>query len=356
MVAADSSGRSILRTLLMGATAVLVLFAMHVGAYLVNLIVLSILVALLLTPVQSRLRARGMRSSLVLLVCLGLYVVVLGVAAVIVVIGLIDFANNVEGYRVALTTQIQRVFGPTFAEAFPETVANLFEALIASFADAALLIGYSVIVVAYLLLEAPNGERRVLWAANGRIEILDRARAAADRLRGYIVARTVLGLVAAILDFIVLIFLGVPSALLWAVLSFLFSFVPNIGFILALVPPTIVAFAVNGLGSAITVVVAYCVINVLIDYILQPRYIGATVDLSPLVVTLAIVFWGIVLGPAGALLAIPMTIAFVAIADYFEDSRPYARLLMEDVGLAETAGPAGTAGPAQPVGLAETDA
>jgi len=103
------------------------------------------------------------------------------------------------------------------------------------------------------------------------------------------------------------------------------------------VPPTAVAFAVSGLPTAIAVVIAYCLINVLIDYILQPRYIGATVDLSPLVVTLAIVFWGIVLGPAGALLAVPMTIAAVAVADYFEDSRPFARLLMEDVGLAETA-------------------
>ncbi len=329
-------GRSVTHVLVIAASTVLVLVAMFAASYLVNLIALSILITLLLTPVQGRLVVRGMRPGLALLVCLGLYILVLGVAAVIVFIGLVDFANNVESYRVALSTQIERIFGPTFAETFPDAVANLISAIGSSFSNAALLIGYSVIVVAYLLLEAPNGERRILWAADGRDEVLVRAKAAGNRLRAYIVARTVLGLVAAVLDFIVLIFLGVPSALLWAILSFLFSFVPNIGFILALVPPTIVAFAVSGLPTAIAVVVAYCLINVLIDYILQPRYIGATVDLSPLVVTLAIVFWGIVLGPAGALLAVPMTIAAVAVADYFEDSRPFARLLMEDVGLSET--------------------
>ncbi len=333
-----TGGRSVTRLLVIAASTVLVLIAMYAASYLVNLLALSVLITLLLTPVYGRLVARGIRSGIALLLCLVLYILVLGIAAVIVAIGLIDFANNVEGYRVALSTQIERVFGPTFAEAFPEAVANLFSAILASFADAALLIGYSVIVVAYLLLEAPNGERRVLWATNGNEEVLSRSKAAGNRLRGYIVARTVLGLVAAVLDFIVLVILGVPSALLWAVLSFLFSFVPNVGFILALIPPTVVAFAVSGLPTAIAVVIAYCVINVLIDYILQPRYIGATVDLSPLVVTLAIVFWGIVLGPAGALLAVPMTIAAVAVADYFEDSRPFARMLMEDVGLAGVEG------------------
>ncbi len=329
-------GRSITRLLLIAGASVLVLAAMFVGAYLVNLIALSVLITLLLTPVHTRLRARGMRSGVALLLCLALYVAVLGVAAVIVLIGLIDFRNNLEDYRLALTTQIERVFGPTFAESFPSAAANLFEAVADSLVDAALLIGYSVIVVAYLLLEAPNGERRILWAAGGRPEILERSAAAANRLRGYVLARTVLGLAAAVLDTIVLVLLGVPSALLWGVLSFLFSFVPNIGFILALIPPTVVAFAVNGPASAAMVVIAYAGINVLIDYILQPRYIGATVDLSPLVVTLAIVFWGIVLGPAGALLAVPMTIAAVAVADYFADSRPFARLLMEDVGLPAT--------------------
>jgi AI-2 transport protein TqsA len=330
-----TGGRSVTRILVIAASTVLVLIAMYAASYLVNLVALSILITLLLTPVYGRLVRRGMRSGLALLVCLALYIVVLAIAALIVVIGLIDFARNVEGYRVALSTQIERVFGPTFAEAFPDAVARFFNAIIASFADAALLIGYSVIVVAYLLLEAPSGERRILWASDGSEEVLSRAKAAGNRLRGYIVARTVLGLAAAVLDFVVLIVLGVPSALLWAVLSFLFSFVPNVGFILALVPPTIVAFAVSGLPTAIAVVIAYCVINVVIDYVLQPRYIGATVDLSPLVVTLAIVFWGIVLGPAGALLAVPMTIAAVAVADYFDDSRPFARMLMEDVGLAE---------------------
>jgi predicted PurR-regulated permease PerM len=331
----EPGGRSITRVLFIAAAAVVVLIAMFAASYLVNLIALSILIALLLTPVHAQLVARGIGAGVAAVLCLGLYVAVLGVAAVIVFIGLVDFANNLEGYRVALSTQIQLIFGPTFAETFPQAVANLFNAVLSSFTDAALLIGYSVIVVAYLLLEAPTGERRILWASSGSHEILARSRVAATRLRGYIVARTVLGLAAAILDFVALVLLGVPSALLWAVLSFLFSFVPNVGFILALIPPTIVAFAVNGLGSAVMVVLAYALINVAIDYVLQPRYIGATVDLSPLVVTLAIVFWGLVLGPAGALLAVPMTIAAVAVADYFADTRPFARMLMEDVGLAD---------------------
>jgi predicted PurR-regulated permease PerM len=320
------------RGLIVAAAATVVLIGMHFGSYLVVLVVFSILVTLLLAPLQQRLLARGMRTSVALSICLGTYIVVLAIAALVVLVGVADFAQNLDSYRNALQVAIDRLFGPSeISQQFVAVIAELAQGLISTVGSGVVVIGYSVIVVAYFLLEARRARKRLLWAARGSEEVLDRSVDAGTRMQKFIIARTVLGLIAAVIETVVLVVLGIPSALLWGVLSFLMSFVPNIGFIVALIPPAVLALALYGPWMALAVVVAYSITNFAVDYVLQPRYIGSSVNMSALVVTLSIVFWTLILGPAGALLAIPLTIAAIAIADAFPDSRPVARLLVEDV-------------------------
>jgi AI-2 transport protein TqsA len=323
---------SITRNLVAAAATVIVLIGMHLAASFVVLISFSILVALLVVPLQQRLLARGMRTAVALLICLAAYIAVLGVAAAIVLVGLADFVQNLDSYRNAVQVALDRLFGPSdLAASLIALIGDAAQALIAAVGSGVVIVGYSVIVLAYLLIEARRGRQRLLWAARGNSEVLERASVAGEHMRAFIVARTVLGLVAAVIETILLLILGVPSALLWGVLSFLMSYVPNIGFIIALIPPTVLALAVQGPWTALAVVIGYSVTNFAIDYILQPRYIGSTVDMSALIVTLSIVFWGIVLGPAGALLAIPLTIATIALADAFPEARPLARMLVDHV-------------------------
>lgn len=317
---------------MVAAAAAIVLIGIHLGAYFVILVMFSVLVTLLLAPLQRRLLARGMRTSVALSICVGTYIVVLAIAAVVVLIGVADFAANLDDYRNALEVALDRLFGPSeLAQRFIAVVADLAQALIETVGSGVVVIGYSVIVVAYFLIEARRGRQRLLWAARGNQEMLDRLLDMSRRMQAFVVARTVLGLVAAVIETGVLVALGIPSALLWGVLSFLMSFVPNIGFIVALIPPAVLALALYGPLMALVVVIAYSVVNFAVDYILQPRYIGSSVNMSAAVVTLSIVFWGLILGPAGALLAIPLTIAAIGIADAFPDSVPFARMLVEDV-------------------------
>jgi len=333
LTTAAAPRRSIVNVLIVAAAVVIVLAGLKAAASLVSLLVLSIIVTLLLAPIQARLTARGQRLGVALLLCLALYLVAMLIAGGLLLVGLADFARNLTTYEDALRAAVDRALGsPELVTTVSAAVATFADTLVDSLTNAVATIAYSVIVVAYLLLEAPRAKQRLLWAFNGNREIVSRATTTAIRLRDYIVARAVLGFVAAVLDTIALVILGVPSALLWGILSFLLSFVPNIGFILALIPPTLLALVINGLPSAIAVVIAYCVINVAIDYVIQPRYVGSTVHLSAVVVTVTIVFWTIVLGPAGAILAVPMTIVAAAIADYFDDSRPFARMIDDSIG------------------------
>ncbi|MCK7521635.1 MAG: AI-2E family transporter [Ignavibacteriales bacterium] len=104
-------------------------------------------------------------------------------------------------------------------------------------------------------------------------------------------------------------FSGVPYALVWGVLSFFLNFVPQVGIILSWVPPAVLAMVTYGWSRALTVILAYTVINFVIDNVLKPRFMATGLHISFLAVMLSLLFWGWVLGPAGAILSVPLTLA-----------------------------------------------
>jgi AI-2 transport protein TqsA len=326
------SGPELTPRLVAGAAVVILLAGLHAIAGVASLVVLSVLATILLAPVQTALRTRGVPGWLALVLTLAVYLGVLGVSTLLLLVGLAGFVRDLPSYQAeleaALVTLGERLGGPGAPPPIdPLAVEAFVRGVIDQLIGTVVTVGYSVFIVAYLLLEAPNAAARLRHAFGAPTTTVERGAALAGRLRDYIVARAVLGGVAAVLDTLLLLALGVPAALLWGVLSFLLSFIPNIGFILALIPPTILGLLTGGPLTALAVLVGYVVINIAIDYVIQPRFIGASVDLSPVVITVCLLFWGVVLGPSGALLAVPMTIIAAAVADTFPASRPLGRLL-----------------------------
>ncbi|CAN5733069.1 AI-2E family transporter [soil metagenome] len=129
-----------------------------------------------------------------------------------------------------------------------------------------------------------------------------------ETIRGYMRVRTVIGVVGAVLNYILLVVVGVDHALLWAVLSFLLSFVPNIGFVMSVLPPMLLALLESGWLSALIVFAGYQLINTLLDNVVGPRYIGRQMKVSALLSFLSVIFWAWLLGPTGAILAVPLTV------------------------------------------------
>jgi predicted PurR-regulated permease PerM len=126
--------------------------------------------------------------------------------------------------------------------------------------------------------------------------------------RRYLVVTSVFGLAVATVDTVALWVLGIPLPLLWGVLSFTTNYIPNIGFFIGLVPPAVLGLIEGGPGTMLAVVVTYCVVNFLIQSVIQPKVVGDAVGLSTTVSFLSVVFWAAVLGPLGALLAVPLSL------------------------------------------------
>jgi predicted PurR-regulated permease PerM len=123
----------------------------------------------------------------------------------------------------------------------------------------------------------------------------------------YLVIKTTVSLATGCLVTFWLWILGVDFAPLWGLVAALMNFIPNVGSILAAVPAVLLSIVQLGLPDAALVALGYIAINLLMGNVLEPRYMGSGLGLSPLVVFLSLMVWGWMFGPAGMFLSIPLT-------------------------------------------------
>ncbi|GMA23633.1 hypothetical protein GCM10025864_13920 [Luteimicrobium album] len=166
-------------------------------------------------------------------------------------------------------------------------------------------------VLAYVIFMAADAARysyaRGLFGAT-RGAVIDRTVAFNDGVRRYFVVNATFGAIVAAVDGFALWLLGVPAPAVWAILAFVTNFIPNIGFVLGLIPPAVLALVVGGWPLALAVVAVYCVVNVVLQVLVQPKFVADTVNLSLTLSFASVVFWTFVIGPLGAILAIPLTL------------------------------------------------
>ncbi|MBF6095122.1 AI-2E family transporter [Nocardia cyriacigeorgica] len=205
-------------------------------------------------------------------------------------------------------------------------------------------------VMALLLFMAVDGMtigRRMRIVQRVRPDIAYALTSFVQGTRKYLIVSTVFGVIVAVLDGGALWLLGVPLPVLWAVLSFITNYIPNIGFVIGLVPPALLALLDGGPMAMVWVIVVYSVINFVIQSIIQPKFVGDAVGLSVTVTFLSLVFWSWVLGALGALLAIPLTLLVKALLLDIDPSTRWVDALIGG------GGGEGEGEPAEPVASAE---
>ncbi|MGR0318619.1 AI-2E family transporter [Agromyces sp. ZXT2-3] len=153
----------------------------------------------------------------------------------------------------------------------------------------------------------------------------------ASNVRRYMVVTTLLGLVQGFLNWLALVLLGVPGAFIWGLLSFLCSFIPNIGYFIAIVPPLIFGGLVGGWPTVIAVIVVYGIVNAGVQSVVQPRVVGNAVALSQGITFFSVLFWALVIGPVGAILAIPLTLLVRVLLVDTNPSMAWMRPLLGDL-------------------------
>jgi len=188
------------------------------------------------------------------------------------------------------------------------SLAGPAQSLLSALTSGASLVLLILAVALFLAFDQAGMPQRLAVIRQTRPHIADGLRNFAGRVRKYWIVTTVFGFLVAVLDVVGLLIIGVPLALTWGVLAFVTNYIPNIGFVLGLIPPALIALLDGGAASALAVVIVYVVLNVVVQTIIQPKFTGDAVGISGTVAFISLIFWAYLLGPLGALLAIPATL------------------------------------------------
>ncbi len=286
----------------------------------------AVVLTITVDPVRTYLLRRGAPRWLASLAAfLSVLAIVVGLFAASIV-GLIQLATLLPQYSDQIQQQLSGIeswlagMGVSQAD-IQNMLSGISPSAIASFA-ASLLGGISgllswlallLVLCIFLTVDGMVFGDRMAKVRPGRESVLDALGVFAKGTRKYFGVATVFGGIVAVLDWAALLILGVPAAGLWALLAFVTNYIPNIGFIIGLIPPALLGLVIGGPGLMIAVIVTYCVLNFVIQSVLQPKFVGDAVGLTTTVSFLSLIVWAFILGPIGAIMAIPASLLFKAL-------------------------------------------
>jgi len=174
-------------------------------------------------------------------------------------------------------------------------------------------LAFVVVLLFFMSLDATHFADRLVEAARIRPDVSGALLGFARGTTRYLVVSSVFGLIVAVIDVGVLYILDIPLPWLWGLLAFITNYIPNVGFFIGVIPPALLGLLEGGWETLLWVIVSYSVINFIIQSIIQPKVVGDSVGMSTTLTFLSLVFWAWILGPLGAVLAIPLSLLVKAL-------------------------------------------
>lgn len=149
-----------------------------------------------------------------------------------------------------------------------------------------------------------------------------------QRVRQYLITKTLISLATGALTTIILLIFGVDFALLWGFLTFLLNFIPNIGSIVAIVFPITISFLqFDSVSTPLLILALLVVTQGIMGNVVEPKLMEFSLNLSPLLVLVALIFWGWLWGIWGMILAVPMMSILKIVFENVEALRPIGVLM-----------------------------
>lgn len=268
-----------LKIVIMLGMLVVILSGIRFAADIIVPFILALFIAVVLNPVVQRMTR--CRIPRVIAVSLLIVIIVMLMVLLLAYLGtsLNELARTLPQYRSSLVIPLQRI------EPWLQRAGIVF-----------------------MLLEVPQLPEKLQQMMSRPVEGMAAIQRALDSVSHYLVLKTAISIVTGLVAWGMLAALDVRFAFVWGLLAFALNYIPNIGSVLAALPPIIQVLVFNGFYDALLVLAGYLLINLVFGNILEPRIMGRGLGLSTLVVFLSLIFWGWLLGPVGMLLSVPLTI------------------------------------------------
>jgi AI-2 transport protein TqsA len=328
---AEQEGR--LRTAcLLTITFILTAVALHWLREVAVPFVLAAFITVAVSPLmdlQTRyLKApRGVAIAGTLLLC----VVLLVLLGLLISLSVAQMASNADAYaaqidkitqRVSDALPLEKLVAADEGEVFGPMGRVINRVVVGTMSAIGVILqkGIPVLLFLIFLLGAQNPETRPKSGTRREVR---------ESIQRYLITKTIVSTITGVLVGVTLSALGVDMAVAFGLFAFVLNFIPNIGSVIS----TLLPLPVVALNPEITTTVAILaiaipgVIQFVIGNVLEPRLLGTSLDLHPIVVLVALIFWSVIWGPVGMLLAAPTTAILRILFSKLDATLPLANLL-----------------------------
>ena len=301
------------------ASVVIVLAGAKSASEILVPFLLSLFIAIILSPSYNFLNKKGLPSAISLTIVISVFIVFLILVVKLIGSSVHEFSANIDFYNQQLLhifskfTDFVKSMG---IEVDYEAIGNIintkqimnFSTVIIKSIGSIFADGFVILLTVIFMISESKYFIYKLEYASSENEAVNHIEEIFNRIKEYMVLKAVISILTGFIIWIALTIVGTDYAFLWAVLAFILNFIPNIGSIIAAVPAVLLTLVQLGTVSALIVSGIYVVVNIIIGSVIEPKVMGKGLGLSTLVVFLSLIFWGWLFGIVGMLLSIPLTI------------------------------------------------
>ncbi len=310
-----------LRILIGAAAFVIIIAGINLAQSVIVLILISIFLAILGAPAVLWLKKKHVPSILAVFIVMAAMIIILALISAQIGTSISNFSNELPLLQSSIREQVIELSVFLRSKGFsgtqkilldyinPEAVMKFTAGLLTGLSSVLSDVILVLLTVTFTLLEISSFPQKLRAILGDPEQVFPRFTKFIVDMKRYMVIKTMINLAAGILIAVWMEILGVQFPVLWGFLAFLLHYIPNIGAIIAAIPPALLALVQIGIGSSLLVVSGNILIGFLIGNVIEPRLMGRRLGLSTLVVFLSLILWGSLLGLIGAILCIPLTMA-----------------------------------------------
>lgn len=305
------------RILLYSTAVVILTIGMREISGILVPVFFSIFAFLIFAPLVNWFERRNVPGTISIGLVIAFFIIIATSTVLLVAGSLLQLSEQIPDYQTQFLNFIQ-----SFEPYMPVSYESSFEEILRDIAifllgltagiltgalNAGTTISLIIITTTFLLLDAAGALRRIQRRAVTQQILILRVIELGKEVVSYILIRTEINLIAGIGTTILLLIGRIDFAILWGFLTFLFGYIPFLGFILAAFPPVLLALFKYGPLGALIILAGVWLINELVESVVFPSFAGKSLKLSTSIVFLSLLYWSFVLGPPGALIAVPLT-------------------------------------------------
>lgn len=325
------------------ASLVIIIAGVKAASEIVVILFLAIFIASIISSLIKILEKKHIPKFITYLFVVGVFILISIVLSYIINISLKDFLTNIPSYEKRLQTVIINSVALIENYGLEVDRKTILEALsfgsffgfttnvigsIGTFLSKFLLI---VIGIAFILAESKSFEKKLRIIFSKSTKKLEHFNLFSQNIQKYFLVKTTTSFLTGFLVSVSLILFEVDYPILWGVIAMLFNFIPVVGSIIAAIPAVLLSFVTADLNTTIILIVVYIVINISISNIIEPKFMGKELGLSPLIIFFSLIFWGWVLGIVGMFLAVPLTMT-LKIAFNSNRNTKWISIFMSNIG------------------------